>query len=72
MTGRNWWIVFHHSVEELKQGTKKSRFISNTKNQFHFFSQTQIAASLNRQNLWLLLNAWKALPFLNLSEIKAW
>jgi hypothetical protein len=26
LTGRNWRIVFHHSVEELKQGTKKSRF----------------------------------------------
>jgi hypothetical protein len=63
LTGRNWCIVFHHSVEELKQGTKKNRFISNTKNQFHFFSQTKIAASLNPQNLWLLLNAWKVFPF---------
>jgi hypothetical protein len=26
LTGRNWCIVFHHSVEELKQGTKKSDF----------------------------------------------
>jgi hypothetical protein len=26
LTGRNWRIVFHHSVEGLKQGTKKSRF----------------------------------------------
>nr|NGY95354.1 hypothetical protein [Neochlamydia sp. AcF84] len=23
---RNWSIVFHHSVEELKQGAKESRF----------------------------------------------
>jgi hypothetical protein len=57
LAGRNWWIVFHHSVEELKQGTKKSRFISNTKNQSHSFNRTKIAASLNPQNLWLLLNA---------------
>jgi hypothetical protein len=26
LTGRNWRIGFHHSVEELKQGTKKSDF----------------------------------------------
>jgi hypothetical protein len=26
LIGRNWRIVFHHSIEELKQGTKKSRF----------------------------------------------
>jgi hypothetical protein len=26
LTARNWRNVFHLSVEELKQGTKKSRF----------------------------------------------
>jgi hypothetical protein len=26
LTARNWRIVFHLSVEELKQGTKKSHF----------------------------------------------
>ncbi|KIC74867.1 hypothetical protein DB42_AU00170 [Neochlamydia sp. EPS4] len=34
------------------------------KNQFHSFNQTKIAASLNPQNLWLLLNVWKAPLFL--------
>ncbi|KIC75086.1 hypothetical protein DB42_AQ00660 [Neochlamydia sp. EPS4] len=42
------------------------------KNQSHSFSQTKIAASLNRQNLWLLLNAWKISNLsLNLSEKKS-
>jgi hypothetical protein len=68
LTARNWRIVFHPSVEELKQGTKKSRFP-----QTHSFSQTKIAASLNPQNPWLLLNAWKVSPLsLNLSKSKAW
>jgi hypothetical protein len=26
LIGRNWRIVFHHAVEELKEGTKKSCF----------------------------------------------
>ncbi|KIC75987.1 hypothetical protein DB42_EG00040 [Neochlamydia sp. EPS4] len=26
LIGRNWRIGFYHSAEELKQGTKKSRF----------------------------------------------
>ncbi|KIC75345.1 hypothetical protein DB42_AH00030 [Neochlamydia sp. EPS4] len=26
LTARNWRIVFHHLIEELKQGTKKSHF----------------------------------------------
>ncbi|MBS4165770.1 hypothetical protein NEOC65_000837 [Neochlamydia sp. AcF65] len=34
-------------------------------------NQTKIAASLNPQNLWLLLNAWKAPLSLNLSGKKA-
>ncbi|KIC76320.1 hypothetical protein DB42_DY00100 [Neochlamydia sp. EPS4] len=37
---------------------QKEPFYSNkAKNQSHSFSQAKIAASLNRQNLWLLLNA---------------
>ncbi|KIC74229.1 hypothetical protein DB42_BJ00020 [Neochlamydia sp. EPS4] len=52
LTGRNWCIVFYHSLEELRQGTKKSRFP-----QTHSFSQTKIAASPNPKNPWLLLNA---------------
>jgi hypothetical protein len=52
-------------VEELKQGTKKSRF-SQIRQRINLitFSQTKIAASLNPQNLWLLLNAWKVSPFI--------
>ncbi|KIC71981.1 hypothetical protein DB41_AC00020 [Neochlamydia sp. TUME1] len=46
-------------------------FSDKAKNQSHSFNQTKIAAPLNRQNLWLLLNAWKAPFSLNLSEIKA-
>ncbi|MBS4165736.1 hypothetical protein NEOC65_000802 [Neochlamydia sp. AcF65] len=67
-------MVFHHSVEELKQGAKKSRF-SQIRQRINLilFRHTKIAASLNPQDLWLLLNAWKAPAFsLNLSEIKAW
>ncbi|KIC77153.1 hypothetical protein DB41_CW00020 [Neochlamydia sp. TUME1] len=26
LIGGNWRIVFHHTVKELKQGAKKSRF----------------------------------------------
>ncbi|MBS4169741.1 hypothetical protein NEOC95_000457 [Neochlamydia sp. AcF95] len=26
LTGRNWRIVFHHSIKELKHCAKKSRF----------------------------------------------
>ncbi|MBS4165980.1 Uncharacterized protein NEOC65_001057 [Neochlamydia sp. AcF65] len=54
LIGRNWRIVFHHSVEELKQCIKKSRF-----SQTHSFNQIKIVASFNPQQLWLLLNAWK-------------
>ncbi|KIC75367.1 hypothetical protein DB42_AF00020 [Neochlamydia sp. EPS4] len=52
---------------------QKEPFFSNkAKNQSHSFSQIKIAASLNRQNLRLLLNAWKASNLsLNLSEKKA-
>ncbi|KIC75142.1 hypothetical protein DB42_AO00030 [Neochlamydia sp. EPS4] len=43
---------------------QKEPFFSNkAKNQSHSFSHTKIAASLNPQNLLLLLNAWKAPPF---------
>jgi hypothetical protein len=73
LTARNWRIVFHHAVEELKQGTKKSRF-SQTRQRINLLllAQTEIAVSLNRQKLWLLLYAWKASNLsLNLSEKKA-
>ncbi|KIC74450.1 hypothetical protein DB41_IN00020 [Neochlamydia sp. TUME1] len=46
---------------------QKEPFFSNkAKNQSHSFSHTKIAASLNPQNLLLLLNAWKA-PALSLN-----
>ncbi|KIC71724.1 hypothetical protein DB41_AP00020 [Neochlamydia sp. TUME1] len=51
---------------------KKPFFSNKAKNQSHSFSRTKIAASLNRKNLWLLLNTWKVSPLsVNLSEKKA-
>ncbi|KIC75485.1 hypothetical protein DB42_AB00040 [Neochlamydia sp. EPS4] len=52
---------------------QKEPFLSNkAKNQSHSFSPTKIAGSLNPQNLWLLLNAWKVSALsLNLFETKA-
>ncbi|KIC71326.1 hypothetical protein DB41_BN00020 [Neochlamydia sp. TUME1] len=43
---------------------QKEPFFSNkAKDQSHSYNQIKIAALLNPQNLWLLLNAWKAPPF---------
>ncbi|KIC75984.1 hypothetical protein DB42_EG00010 [Neochlamydia sp. EPS4] len=51
---------------------KKPFFSNKAKNQSHSFSRTKIAASLNPQNMRLLLNAWKVSTLsLNLSWIKA-
>nr|NGY94625.1 hypothetical protein [Neochlamydia sp. AcF84] len=59
---------FDRRIKTLRQ--KEPFFLNMAKNQSHSFSQTKIAASLNPQNLWLLLNAWKPPLSLNLSEIK--
>ncbi|KIC71172.1 hypothetical protein DB41_CD00010 [Neochlamydia sp. TUME1] len=42
---------------------QKEPFLLNKAKNHSSFSQTKIAVSLNRQNLWLLLNAWKAPHF---------
>jgi beta-glucosidase-like glycosyl hydrolase len=59
-------------VRRIKTMRQKEPFFSNkAKNQFHSFSHTKIAASFNRKNLWLLLNARKVSPLsVNLSEKK--
>ncbi|KIC76120.1 hypothetical protein DB42_EB00050 [Neochlamydia sp. EPS4] len=72
MIGGNWHIVFHHSVEELKQGTKKSHF-SQIRQRINLIllATPKLPRHLIPKNLWLLLNAWKVSPLsLNLSEKK--
>ncbi|KIC74845.1 hypothetical protein DB42_AX00020 [Neochlamydia sp. EPS4] len=51
---------------------QKEPFLLNKAKNHSSFSQTKIAVSLNRQNLWLLLNAWRVSTLaLDLSGKKA-